>query len=287
MILIARTQLSSNELKPYSAKDFVQKPIESGQLRDIVNRLVPKTKSHVLTRHLQFPSTPAFDEEELQDEPPAKPPPPKSINLPGKKTGQPPSANQPPKTPVSHQKGGIDIAGEEELIEQPLSTKTSSAPPPSDEGIDPSTQTQTKWQANQSPDTEIQSPSDEKPDPPADSAVNVEVFNAREQKSSPLDPDSQDTSPTQLMSDNQPSAASLEPDSEESLQNTAASLEPDSEESLQNTAPTKLLSPKDSEASAQTSSPPPHEQEPSPKLSTKEPLSPKSGQDKWTEFFWH
>ena len=70
IILMSQTDMSSKEM-PYTAKGLLKKPIEAVQLKELVNRFVPKTKSHLLKDHLQFPPMPDFDEEK-KSTPPVK-----------------------------------------------------------------------------------------------------------------------------------------------------------------------------------------------------------------------
>lgn len=63
VILMSQKDMNDTEM-PYAAKDCLKKPIEAVQLKELVNRFVPKTKSHLLKDHLQFPPMPNFDEEQ-------------------------------------------------------------------------------------------------------------------------------------------------------------------------------------------------------------------------------
>ena len=50
--------------KASSAKNFLKKPISAEQLRTLIHQFVPKTKTHILEKHLTFPALPDFSEEE-------------------------------------------------------------------------------------------------------------------------------------------------------------------------------------------------------------------------------
>ncbi len=62
VILMSQQDVSGTEM-PYAAKDLLKKPVDAVQLKELVNRFVPKTKSHLLKDHLQFPPMPDFDED--------------------------------------------------------------------------------------------------------------------------------------------------------------------------------------------------------------------------------
>ena len=63
IILIAPKEELNQDRKPTLAKDVLQKPISAGQLRELINNFVPKTKQNILNRHLKFPDMPTFKEE--------------------------------------------------------------------------------------------------------------------------------------------------------------------------------------------------------------------------------
>ena len=50
--------------KASSGRNFLKKPISAEQLRTLIHQFVPKTKTHILEKHLTFPALPDFSEEE-------------------------------------------------------------------------------------------------------------------------------------------------------------------------------------------------------------------------------
>ena len=63
VILISGDDMDAAGQVPLS-KAVLKKPIQADQLMKLVNRFVPKTKSHLLKDHLHFPSMPDFAENE-------------------------------------------------------------------------------------------------------------------------------------------------------------------------------------------------------------------------------
>ena len=77
LILMSNTDLEKRELENISAQDTLKKPIEAESLRKLITRFVSKTKSNILSKHLEFPSLPNFIEEhDKQEKPVSKKPKP-------------------------------------------------------------------------------------------------------------------------------------------------------------------------------------------------------------------
>ncbi len=56
IVLLSRDKLETKEWPAGLAQGFLKKPIEASQLREIINRFVPKTKVNILGRYLIFPT---------------------------------------------------------------------------------------------------------------------------------------------------------------------------------------------------------------------------------------
>ena len=68
IILMSKTDLDPRELESIFAQDILKKPIEAESLRQLITRFVSKTKSNILTKHLEFPSIPNFIENQDKKE---------------------------------------------------------------------------------------------------------------------------------------------------------------------------------------------------------------------------
>ena len=65
VILLSKQDIQGESVMPYKAKDYLKKPIDATRLKELIDRFVPKAKSHLLKEHLIFPPMPDFDEDSL------------------------------------------------------------------------------------------------------------------------------------------------------------------------------------------------------------------------------
>ena len=74
IILIASNDSPSKDQKSSLAKDFLSKPIEATKLTELVNRFVPKTKTNILSQHLQFQQFPSTKQNDMNLQKAKQPP---------------------------------------------------------------------------------------------------------------------------------------------------------------------------------------------------------------------
>ena len=192
IILMAKEDLNQEELESSVAQGFLKKPIEAGKLRELVNRLVPKTKNNVLMKHLKFPPPPDFKEEKTKQE--------EDSGFSSKNTAK--QSEYEKNIPLSSDKNQTaDETIQPITMKEELSDQTDNPPEeinqtpdqfPQNEGIKPVTTTQVSDQPDNPPEEINQTP-DQKSDQPSDNDARIspistiQVTNDEEQDSPPVE----------------------------------------------------------------------------------------------------
>ena len=146
VILMSKTELDQTTLQSVDAKDFLKKPISADRLRELVHRFVPKTKSNLLTKHLQFAPVPDFQEDypqEAEEELSQAPTKEMSADFSPQPAQKPTKAGAPPTTPSLYQQGAEAVASSPSSASSSPSagSETAQRDPVKEGGINPITAT--------------------------------------------------------------------------------------------------------------------------------------------------